>query len=66
MKTCTSGIKCEAYDQYRELFPSVSIEVCEESDGELCLSTNIAYTTCGAAEGMERELCGIAWFIMSL
>ena len=68
MSSCEGFQSTADEELFLQLFPAAYAQVCEESDGELCLHTNIAYTTCAAAEGMEitrSSACRVDWFIMS-
>ena len=68
MSSCEGFQSTADEELFLQLFPAAYAQVCKESDGELCLSTNIAYTTC-AAEGMKiarSSACGVDWIIILL
>ena len=60
VKTCSADmIACRGFrdravqDQFDALFPDAYGQVCEESDGELCLYTDIVYDACAKVKGRQ-------------
>lgn len=53
-KTACVGLKPDEVDRrFHELYKGAYAQVCEESDGKLCMYTDIVYEPCGEDKGTE-------------